>query len=497
MHQSKRARAHHLREPSATMSASFGCNEENAPRESGRFARVHWNYPGARPLVHHHHPASSIMSLRSRVLHHLRSRLADDPLPVRLVFWDGERFDFSAKPRLTITLHSARLLRLLLAGNFAALGEAYVKGEIGVEGAIEDVLDVGIALAERLGKFSTLRRLGQLARAVPRRHSRRQDKADIAYHYDVGNDFYRLWLDENMVYSCAYFCDGSEDIDRAQRQKLDHICRKLMLKPGDRLLDIGCGWGGLLYWAAQHYGVSGLGITLSERQCDYARERIAAGQLAGKVEIRLADYRDLPGDEQFDKIVSVGMYEHVGLRNLPLYFATVQRLLRPGGAFLNHGIYATDPDGRARGPAGGEFINRYVFPGGAVPHLSRAIREIARAGLEFADAEDLRPHYARTLMHWTKRLEAHSDVAIRAAGERRYRIWRVYLAGMAQAFERGWLSIAQVLAFRPAQSGTAYRPWTRGYQYAGPDALHPGTIALAGAPDWSWPPHIARDPAQR
>lgn len=440
------------------------------------------------------------MSLRWRVLHHLRSRLADDPPPLRLVFWDGERFDFAAEPRLTITLHSARLLRLLLVGDFAALGNAYVEGEIAVEGAIEDILTVGIALAERLGQSATLRRLGRLAKVVPHRHSRRQDKTDIAYHYDVGNDFYRLWLDENMVYSCGYFRDGSEDIDRAQRQKLDHICRKLMLKPAERLLDIGCGWGGLLYWAAQNYGVTGVGITLSERQYDYARQWIAAGQLAGKLDIRLQDYRDFGPHEQFDKIVSVGMYEHVGLNNLPCYFATVKRLLRPGGAFLNHGIFATDAEGRAQGPPGGEFINRYVFPGGAVPHLSRAMFEMARAGLEFADAEDLRPHYAQTLMHWTRRLEAHRDEAIRAGGERRYRIWRVYLAGMAQAFARGWLSIAQVLAFRPAQNGTAYRPWTRGHQYAEPDALHPDKIVLAGALDWSRPVNIAAhvgDPARR
>jgi cyclopropane-fatty-acyl-phospholipid synthase len=426
------------------------------------------------------------MSLRLRVLDQLRSRLADDPPPLRLVFWDGERFDFVPAPRVTITLHSARLLRLLLAGNFAALGDAYVEGDIAVDGPIEEILRIGIALAERLGKSSTLRRLGRIAQAVPRRHSRRRDKADVGYHYDVGNDFYRLWLDDNMIYSCAYFRAGDEDIDTAQRQKLDHICRKLMLKPSDRLLDIGCGWGGLLYWAAQHYGISGVGVTLSERQCAYAREWIAAGQLAGKVEIRLQDYRDLPGEAAFDKIVSAGMYEHVGLRNLPLYFATVRRLLRPGGAFLNHGIYATDADGRAQGPAGGEFINRYVFPGGAVPHLSRAICEIARAGLEFADAEDLRPHYARTLMHWSKRLEAHRDAAIRSAGERRYRIWSVFLAGMAQAFERGWLSVAQVLSFRPARNAAGFRPWTRAYQYAAwGSAFRPDDIPLARPLDWN------------
>ena len=426
------------------------------------------------------------MALRHRVLDYLRSRLADDPPPIRLVFWDGVCFDFAPSPRVTITLRSPAPLRFLLRGDFERLGDAYVDGDIAVDGAIDEILRVGIALAERLGKSPTLRRLGRVAQAVPRRHSRRQDKADVGYHYDVGNDFYRLWLDENMIYSCAYFRTGEEDIDAAQRQKLDHICRKLMLNPGDRLLDIGCGWGGLLCWAAHHYGISGVGVTLSERQRDYAQEWIARSQLVGKVEIRLQDYRDLPGEEAFDKIVSVGMYEHVGLRNLPLYCAAVKRLLRPGGAFLNHGIYATDAEGRAQGPAGGEFIGRYVFPGGAVPHLSRAIFEIARAGLEFADAEDLRPHYARTLMHWTKRLEARRDEAIRTAGERRYRIWRIYLAGMAQAFERGWLSVAQVLAFRPAPNRAGFRPWTRAYQYpASVQPLGSDHVRLAGPLDWS------------
>jgi cyclopropane-fatty-acyl-phospholipid synthase len=436
------------------------------------------------------------MSLRHRVLQHLRSRLAADALPLRLVFWDGECFDFAAQPSVTITLHSRKLLRLLLSGNFAALGDAYVAGEIGVDGPIDDVMQVGITLAERVGRSTALGRLGRIASLVPRRHSRRQDRADVGYHYDVGNDFYRLWLDQNMIYSCAYFKDGTEDIDLAQQQKLDHICRKLMLRPGERLLDLGCGWGGLLYWAAQHYGVTGVGITLSERQCAHARQWIATGQLRGKVDILLQDYRDLTDDAGFDKIVSVGMYEHVGMHNLPLYFATVRRLLRPGGAFLNHGIVATEPHGRAQGPAGGEFIESYVFPGGAVPHLSRVLFEVARAGLEFADAEDLRPHYARTLSHWSRRLEARREEAIRAAGERRYRIWRVYLPGMAHAFHRGWLSVAQVLAFRPARDGAQYRPWTRSYQYDDERAgLEAGGIPLAGSPDSVEESRLAPTPA--
>jgi cyclopropane-fatty-acyl-phospholipid synthase len=213
-----------------------------------------------------------------------------------------------------------------------------------------------------------------------------------------------------------------EDIHAAQRQKLDHICRKLMLKPGERLLDLGCGWGGLLVWAAKNYGVSGVGITLSERQYLDARNLVAACGLGERIEIRWQDYRDVGEESRFDKIVSVGMYKHVGLQNLPLYFATVAKLLRPGGGFLNHGIVATDPEGRSRGPAGGEFTDRYVFPGGAVPHLSRVLVELSRARLEFADAEDLRPHYALTLQHWSRRLEACRDDAIRAAGPQAWRI---------------------------------------------------------------------------
>jgi cyclopropane-fatty-acyl-phospholipid synthase len=420
------------------------------------------------------------MSLRQRALGYLRSRLAGDPLPLRLIFWDGDCFEFGKSPQVTITLGSPDLLKLLLRGDFAALGDAYAEGRLGVEGRAEDVVRTGIALAQRLGKSRLLRPLSKVVSSIPFRHSRRKDAADISYHYDVSNEFYRLWLDERMIYSCAYFRTGEEDIHQAQRQKLEHICRKLMLKPGERLLDIGCGWGGLLHWAAEHHGATGVGITLSERQFTYAREKLAAARLSSKVEIRLADYRDFTEASSFDKIVSVGMYEHVGLRNLPLYFATAARLLRPGGAFLNHGIVATDPHGRARGPAGGEFIDRYVFPGGAVPHLSRCLIELGRAGLELVDAEDLRPHYSHTLLHWARRLEERRQEAIAAAGAPRTRIWLVYLAGMAHAFDRGWLSVAQVLSFKPMRNGVVRRPWTREYQYcAGDSAAAP---PLAGRP---------------
>ena len=433
------------------------------------------------------------MPLRRRFLIHLRKRLGDTRLPLRLTFWDGDSFDFAPAPVVTIAIRSASVLRLFLTGNMDRLGAAYVAGDVAVDGRLQDILHIGITIAERIGRVRLAQRAGwalgrvkalvrvtrldRMAR-LRRRHSRQADAAAISYHYDVSNEFYALWLDRRMVYSCAYYRTGREDIDTAQEQKLDHLCRKLRLRPGESLLDIGCGWGGLLIWAAEHHGISGVGVTLSERQCDYARARIAEKGLGERIEIRLQDYRDVPGDGCFDKIVSVGMYEHVGIANLPIYFATIARLLKPGGVALNHGITTADRDGVADGPPGGEFINRFVFPGGELPHISRVLHEIAGSGLEPFDVEDLRPHYPPTLLHWVSRLEAQRDAVITAAGEQRYRIWRIYLAGMAYAFDRGLLSVAQVLACKPA-AGPASRPWTRAYQDSSGDA-----VPLAGPLDW-------------
>ncbi len=396
------------------------------------------------------------MQLRRRALEYLRSSFVTPP-PLRLAFWDGESFEFAPDPLVTITIRSANVGKSFLHGRFAQLGEAYVKGELAVEGKIEDVIRVGVMLCERIEKVPIAQVLKRLVSAIPYRR-RRNDAADVSYHYDVSNDFYRLWLDERMVYSCAYFRNGLEDIATAQRQKLEHICRKLLLQPGERLLDIGCGWGGLLRFASERYGVTGVGLTLSERQYAYAREL--------GVDVRLLDFRDFTETEAFDKIVSVGMYEHIGAENLSSYFQTVGRLLKPGGAFLHHGIITTDPSGHARGPSGGGFIERYVFPGGSVSPLSRIITEMAEAGFEVTDVEDLRPHYARTLLCWSHRLEARAAEAISAVGVERYRIWRVFLAGMAYAFDRGWLSVIQAVTYKPTETGPASRPWTREHQYA-------------------------------
>ena len=418
--------------------------------------------------------------LRRRLLEQIRRQFESDPPSLRLLFSDGEAFSFCKQPKVTLELKTAKLHGMLLRGDIGGLADAYVSGDLGVQGTIEDVLDVGIKIAERLGKSPLVKRLAWLRSNLPRRRrTRRQEAANVAYHYDVSNDFYRLWLDEAMVYSCAYFKNGREDIDLAQQQKLDHICRKLRLRPGERLLDIGCGWGALLRFAAKKYGVSAVGVTLSEEQRRYAADAVARDGLGDKIDVKLLDYRDVEG--AFDKIVSVGMYEHVGLANHAIYFQTMARLLKPGGAALNHGVVVTDPAGKAKGPPGGEFIDRHVFPGGELAHVSAILREMGACGLETVDMEDLRPHYARTLSLWSRRLEANAAEAERLAGPERLRIWRIFLPGMGLAFERGWLSVVQVLALKPLPSGMASRPWTRAYQYeeGPPPTRHPEAHRLS------------------
>jgi cyclopropane-fatty-acyl-phospholipid synthase len=412
-------------------------------------------------------PRSRIANLlrRSAVAFLRRKLSGPDPLPLRLVFWDGEAVDFAPSPLVTITIGSPRVAGLLMSGNMAALGDAFADGTIDAEGKAQDIVEVGLGLAERIGRIGWAARLAPLIRALALR-TRARETAAIAHHYDVSNDFYRLWLDRHLNYSCAYFRTGTEDIDAAQEQKMDHICRKLQLQPGDRLLDIGCGWGGLMCWAARHFGVTALGVTLSRQQYEFVRRRLGEEGLGDRVAVELKDYRDIPGENRFDKIVSVGMFEHVGVVNLPVYFASIERLLTERGLALNHGICTTDPDGAPRGPAGGEFIDRHVFPGGELIHVSQVLLKIAHAGLEAIDMEDLRPHYARTLRLWVHRLESKKPEAEKIVGPARYRIWRIYMAGMAYAFDRGWLTVAQVLAHKRAAAALASRPWTREYQYA-------------------------------
>lgn len=390
----------------------------------------------------------------------VESRIGSLPRGVRLRLWNGRTLG-QQDPVLTVAVRTPKALLHLHRPNLGRLAQAYVEGEIDLEGDFRDVLSLGEAMTSGDNSVYDERPKGWRWW----RHSHAADKRNIAHHYDVGNDFYALWLDRNRVYSCGYFKDPDDDLDTAQEQKLDHICRKLLLKPGERLLDIGCGWGGLIFWAARHYGVKALGITLSEGQHAYVTERIKALGLEGRCEVRLQDYRDVPEDQPFDKISSVGMFEHVGLRNLPTYFGKIHQLVKPGGLVMNHGITTNSLDDAELGNGIGEFVDRYVFPGGELPHLSTVIREMSGQGLEPWDAESLRPHYAKTLWHWVDRLQARRQEALDLIDERRLRVWLIYMAGSAHAFSRGWISIFQVLAVRPAGNGAVICPLTRAHLY--------------------------------
>ena len=399
------------------------------------------------------------MLLESRVRKIIGELSGKVQLPIALELWNGERYDLSPSPTVTLRIPSAGALRYFIKPNLAKLGEAYVEGHLEVTGPIADALRAAEGLARNLGESGA----GRLP--VLRRHSKQRDAEAIRYHYDVSNDFYALWLDRNMVYSCGYFKSGDEDIHTAQEQKLDHICRKLRLRPGDKLLDIGCGWGGLVRWATKHYGVDATGITLSRNQHALASARIRVDGLENRCRVLLQDYRDVPGKGVYDKISSVGMFEHVGLKNLPLYFGVIRRLLKDGGIAMNHGITSVDPDSRTVGLGGGDFVEKYVFPHGELPHVSLALREMAAAGLEVMDVETLRLHYGKTLWQWSERLEANLERAREYAGEKRLRIWHTYLAGCAHAFDQRWVSIHQMLAVKSDNPTTNPLPWSRDWIY--------------------------------
>jgi cyclopropane-fatty-acyl-phospholipid synthase len=383
-------------------------------------------------------------------------------LPVRVVFWDGDAVDGGVDVKVQLTVKSLRAALLLLRPTLGKIAKAYVEGSLDIVGDVQDILRCGEELVA--GDSSTYQRRLSLLKWW--KHTRPADRRSIQHHYDVGNDFYSLWLDQNRVYSCGYFAKDGDSLDVAQERKLDHICRKLNLKAGEKFLDIGCGWGGLVIWAAKNYGVHATGITLSDEQLAFSRSRIEQLGLQGKIDVRLIDYRDLSSDVQYDKIASVGMFEHVGRLNLPQYFSKIYSLLKPGGVVLNHGITTNSLDDHALGSDIGRFVDEYVFPGGELVHLSTVIGEMASQGIEVWDAESLRPHYAKTLWEWVKRLEGASERAQELVGEKRYRIWKIYMAGSAHAFDRGWISIFQILGVKPFDTGVTPYPMTREHVYA-------------------------------
>lgn len=380
-------------------------------------------------------------------------------LPLRLKLWDGHEFNLGPTPSVTIVVKDPTLVAEFTHPSLDLLGSAFVEGRLELEGSISEVVRVCDELSQALVDDEDTR---------PQRlhHDKATDAASISYHYDLSNEFYQMWLDRDMAYSCGYFETGEESLDEAQQAKFRLLCRKLRLKPGEYLLDVGCGWGGLARFAAREYGVKVFGITLSKEQLKLARERVKAEGLQDKVDLQLMDYRDLPQDGRFDKIVSVGMFEHVGHANLREYCEILFKAVREGGLVMNHGITAKHTDGRPVGRGAGDFIDRYVFPNGELPHLSMMVAEISEVGLEVVDVESLRLHYARTLEHWSQRLENNLEAAGQQVPEQALRIWRLYLAGCAYAFARGWINIDQILATKPYTDGALELPATRADIYS-------------------------------
>ncbi|HKI62335.1 MAG TPA: class I SAM-dependent methyltransferase [Mariprofundaceae bacterium] len=377
--------------------------------------------------------------------------------PVSVALWTGETVigDESSACRV-IFRRSAPLRDLVLHQDVVRLAEAYLAGNIDVEGEMELLLGISEYLQEFELPLSLRFRLmreglripaGKIAKgaATVRAAEKKQRncQSSIAHHYDVSNDFYRLWLDPEMVYSCAYFDDPGQSLSTAQQNKLDYICRKLRLVPGQSMLDIGCGWGALACWAARNYGVHVYGITLSEQQYAFAAERVRKEGLQESVTIELRDYRDLPGDICYDRIVSVGMFEHIGIKNFSRYFGTVKQLLKPRGLFLNHGI--TNDTGWRDTPIT-RFMNCYVFPDAELARISQVITAMEDAGFEIIDVESLRRHYALTLRRWVQALKDRREQAVEIVGEPTFRVWHLYMAGSAYYFELGSSGVFQVLA---------------------------------------------------
>jgi cyclopropane-fatty-acyl-phospholipid synthase len=403
---------------------------------------------------------------------------------VAVRLWNGTPWPDERHRAATLVLqHPGALRRMFLPGSEIGLAEAYMYDDFDLEGDIEAAFDIADFLLTRVRDWRTKLQLAAALLALPgegltlraagrllpdlrgRRHSRERDQRSVTFHYDVSNDFYRLWLDSRMVYSCAYFQSPDDSLDAAQECKLDYLCRKLRLRRGQRLLDIGCGWGGLVLYAARHYGVRALGISLSQPQVEWARACIAKAGLEDQVAVEVRDYREVAADRDgpYDAVVSVGMAEHVGRERLKDYFKIVFGALKPGGVFLNHAI--GESIAASRGNTSDSFINRYVFPDSDLQPLPLVLGAAESAGFEIRDVENLREHYALTLRHWVQRLEARHAEARLFVDEPTYRTWRLYMAGTAHGFRRAWMAVYQTLLAKVDREFNAHLPLTRNDWY--------------------------------
>jgi cyclopropane-fatty-acyl-phospholipid synthase len=438
-------------------------------------------------------PTSSSTSSVADALEPLISALFRGPSPLRIDMWDGS--SLGPDTATTIRLHSPTALRRLLwAPGELGLARAYVSGDIQLEGSIFDLLAVRDRFVDDDGVAAeagfTIRMLPRLWRAARQlgvlgppppppaveahlhglRHVKGRDAQAISHHYDVGNDFYRIVLGPSLTYSCAYWADESFDLTDAQTAKYELISRKLDLQPGMRLLDVGCGWGGMVLHAARHHGVRAVGITLSHEQATLARERVRDAGLEDRIDIRVQDYRDI-SDGPFDAISSIGMFEHVGLARAEEYFQDLYDLLAPGARLLNHAISRPDPTRAAIAPR--SFMARYVFPDAELLEVGTAVTAMQKHHLEVRDVESLREHYARTLRVWIKNLEENWEQAQQLVGPARARVWLLYMAGSALGFEENRIAIHQVLSVRTESTGASNMAPTRAWL----DVEHPAPHA--------------------
>lgn len=394
--------------------------------------------------------------------------------------WEGSTWtpQPATRPSVTLVIRHPGVLRNLFSGDEVRLAEAYLYGGLDLEGNVEAIFVLADALIARGSTLSQKFRAAKLMSHLPswepqggghaRRyrgvgslHSIDRDRRAVSHHYDISNEFYKLWLDQRMVYSCAYFISPKDDLDSAQIQKLDYLCRKLRLQPGQHLLDIGCGWGGLVIHAAAKYGVNATGITVSRAQAELANECIHGLGLQDRCRVQLRDYREMEDWNSYDSLVSVGMFEHVGEAMLPDYFTRAFRLLRPGGRFLNHGIAR---GGTTPVPKRPNFVSEYVFPDGELVKLSTTLHIAEQSGFEIRDVESLREHYVLTLRHWIHRLEANAQQAIRMTDEVTYRLWRLYMSGSAYWFDTARNNIYQSLLVKQVH-GRSGLPLTRADWY--------------------------------
>lgn len=395
---------------------------------------------------------------------------------VNFRLWDGSEWPDNSPADVTLILnHPGSLKEMLSSGTELGMGEAYLYDDIDIDGNVETIFNLINLLEETINNIGKKIKIFNLLRSLPssekkaelargraklsgKQHSIERDRTAVTYHYDVSNDFYSLWLDPNMVYSCGYFSNPEEELEKAQEKKLNYICKKLRLRPGHRLLDIGCGWGGLVICAAQHHNIEAIGITLSQPQADFANQRIAQLGLSDRCKVLVQDYREVPEDEPFDALVSVGMFEHVGSEMLSDYFQKAYRLLKPYGIFLNHGISTTDINKHLGKDS---FSDHYVFPDGELVPIQETIIQAEKAGFETRDVESLREHYVLTLRNWVKRLEENHKNAIKYVDEATYRVWRLYMSGSIHGFKTRRLNIYQSLFVKPDKMGYTNLPLTR------------------------------------